>query len=124
MEFGADLSKLRSLVRSTDFCFTDRAFEGTQRLFFLCRQESVAWEDLRERTPEYGRAEYLLNTDGDGSVIASSQEVIRNWAETCRVDGSFDEWFQEEPCAPTPRHCAMARTPGGIPSPLGPAVPG
>ena len=95
MELEAQITQLRRLVRSTDFCLTDGAFEETQRLFFLCRQDPKASEELRGRTPEYGRAEYFLNADGDGSVVASSQDAVSNYAETCRVDDSFAGWLQE-----------------------------
>jgi isopentenyldiphosphate isomerase len=88
------LGKLRQAVRDAQYGLDDLAFEHALRLFSECSTHPEEVQRLKHLSPEYGRPEFLVCVEEDGTPVQVSPGVLDRSAATASAWPDFRLWFQ------------------------------
>lgn len=89
------LQRLRSTVRSADHVLSKAAYEKVRHLFNACSSNPQDLKNLQRLAPEYGKSEFLLCVDSNGSPVYPTQDINEDFRETVGQRPNFELWFQE-----------------------------
>ena len=89
------LQRLRSAVEKTEYILNRKTFNRTRHLFTACKSKPRLSENVQKLASEYGKQEFLLCVDRQGSPVYLPQDVIEDFRETINRSPDFEDWFQE-----------------------------
>ncbi|MBC8492248.1 MAG: NUDIX domain-containing protein [Chloroflexi bacterium] len=89
------LQRLRSAVGSADYVLDKAVYEKVRDLFSACSSNPQDLKNLRRLAPEYGKPEFLLCVDSNGSPAHPAQDLVEDFRKVASRHPNFVLWFQE-----------------------------
>lgn len=106
MSLAKHLEGVRAALRSSNYILTERVFEMTHQLFVFCVEKQKNHGFLRQRAPQYGSKEFLLNVDSQGLAVLAPATVVADFRKVLGKSPKFALWFQEATC-PDHKHVLL-----------------
>jgi len=89
------LQRLRGAVEQADYVVGAAVYHEAQSLFTACLSSPQHLRSLQQLAPEYGKPEFLLCVDSDGSPVYAMEETVEALEETASRHPALGLWFQE-----------------------------
>jgi isopentenyldiphosphate isomerase len=89
------LQRLRGAVEQADYVVGAAVYHEAQSLFTACLSSPQYLRDLQQLAPEYGKPEFLLCVDSNGSPVYPTGDIVEDFRKTVTEHPSLELWFQE-----------------------------
>ncbi len=86
---------LRSTVENADYLIDGATYREVRNLFATCMTNVDCLENLQGLSPEYGKSEFLLCVNHEGSPVYPPPDVFKDFKDMVSRHPSFGLWFQE-----------------------------
>lgn len=89
------LQRLRVAVEQADHVAGAAVYHEAQSLFTACLSSPQYLRNLQQLAPEYGKPEFLLCVDSNGSPVYPTGNIVEDFRKTVTEHPSLGLWFQE-----------------------------
>jgi len=89
------LQRLKSATRGADHILDKAVYEKALDLFSAYSSNPQDLKNLQRLAPEYGKPEFLLCVDSNGSPAYHTQDMVEDFREVVSQQPNFGLWFQE-----------------------------